>query len=416
MSRRPLEGIRVVEFGVWHAGPGAGAILGDLGAEVIKIESLAGDPERKQGNFGPINTRSVDRDDWCVLFDMSNRNKKSLCIDIARPEGYEVLRRLVEKADVFMTNLRNDTTVRYRVDYESIRLINPTIVHLGVSAYGAKGPLANEGGFDSLGQAISGLLFLRDQDDPAPLQALILDQLAAITASHAAITALLSRTLTGEGQSVHTSLYGAATWMTHANLLFTSALKKNLDLTTFDRRKNSPLRTTFKCGDGRWVMSTNHPEHVHWPTLCRAIGLPGLVDDPRFTTREDRLEHSDALFDVLDAKFREKTSREWIELARAEGLMFTPIQRVGDVLTDEQARANGYVVDFRHEYLGELAVPGFPVEFSGAEAGMQSRAPERGEHSREVLEAVGYSPEEIERLHSSGVALLREEAAEPAAV
>ncbi len=210
----PLEGIRVVEYAIWHAGPGASAILGDMGAEVIKIETLSGDPERSAKQLGSVKFDVQGNSDWSFLFELSNRNKKGICLDIQTPQGREIFHRLVKTADVFLTNLRNSTKPRLGIDYESIRKINPQIIHAGVSGFGVKGPFSDVGAFDPMGQAVSGMLYLTGDDEPVMLQTVVLDQMTSITASHAILTALFYRERHGIGQEVHVSLYSSALWLT----------------------------------------------------------------------------------------------------------------------------------------------------------------------------------------------------------
>lgn len=390
----PLHGIRVIEVGVWHAGPGAGAILGDLGAEVIKVETLEGDPERAHGSFGPMDTSKVEMPNWTTLYEFSNRNKRSITLDITSEDGYGVLRKLVEGADVFLTNLRTSTKPKLKVDYGSIRSINPDVVHVNVSGFGQHGPMADAGGFDPLGQAISGMMFLSGNEEPALLQMIVLDQLTAIAASHAAITALLARERDGHGQEVHTSLYGSAVWLTHMNILAASLMQGKVD-NSWDRLKNPPLRTTYRCGDGKWLMGTNHPEEKYWSRFCQAIGTPELEADPRFLTKADRASSSQDLFEILDAVFLTKERDEWVSILTGSGALFAPVHDIDDVLVDEQAIENGYVTDIDHRALGKIRIPGYPVEFSAHDAGPRSEAPELGEHSREILQELGYSSEDI---------------------
>ena len=310
-GHRPLRGLKVVEVGVWHAGPGAGAILTDLGADVIKVESIAGEPERYLGNFGPIDTAEVNTDDWTVLFDISNRGKRSVSIDLSESDGRSILTRLITNSDVFLTNLRPSSKRKLGLDYESLRKHNEQIIYAGVSGFGAQGPLARAGAFDTLGQAMSGMMYLSGLPEPAPLSILILDQLTAITASHAILTALYERERTGRGQEVHTSLYGSATWLMHANLVVTSVLGRDVDI-AWDRRRNPPLRTTYKCGDGKWIVGTAHPEDRYWAPFCAALGVVELTADRRFATKDQRVAHGPELMEILDEIFLKKDRPGWL--------------------------------------------------------------------------------------------------------
>lgn len=401
----PLAGVRVVEVAVWHAGPGAGAILADLGADVIKVETIEGDPERFFAAFAPMtDTRGLDKPDWTVMFDLSNRGKRAISLDLKQPDGVEVLHRLVEKADVFVSNLRTPTKKSIGIDYETLRKVNERIVHINVTGFGAEGPLADAGAFDNVGQAMSGMMFTASTREPQPLQVMVMDQLAAIAASHAAVTALLARELHGHGQEVNTSLYGAGTWLMYGNLGFTGA-RGEAELGG-DRTERTPLRNLYRCGDGEWIMGTNHPEQKHWPTLCTTLGLDALVDDPRFATVETRHAALPELYHHLDAAFATRSREEWLKVLTDAGLFFAPIKTFADVLDDEQALANGYVADQDHPILGRVRQPGFPMRFSRHTVGARGAAPRLAEHSREILEELGYGVGEIQHLTNAGAVKL----------
>jgi crotonobetainyl-CoA:carnitine CoA-transferase CaiB-like acyl-CoA transferase len=399
---RPLEGIRVVEIGVWHAGPGTAAILGDLGADVVKVETIGGDPERYFGNFGPMDRAPVDIPDWTPLFELSNRNKRSISVDIGTPDGRAVLDRLLAGCDVLVTNLRRGSREQAKLDYASVSAINEKIVYVAVSAFGPAGELASAGGFDPLGQAFSGMVFLADAEEPKLLQMVILDQLTAITASHATVTALLSRERTGAGQEVDVSLYGSATWLLAMNIFSASVLGFEMD-TAWDRTRNPPLRTTYRCGDGKWIFGSNHPEAKYWPPFCDAIGRPELTRDERFDTSEARAANAVTLIGEIDATISTASQEHWLAAFAEHGLLFAPVRRPGDVLTDEQARANNYVTDFRHPALGDITIPGFPMTFGGHEVGPHRPAPGLGEHTDEILHGLGYEPDAVAELRTARV-------------
>ena len=201
---RPLEGIRVVEYGLFHAGPGAGAILGDLGADVIKIEPKDGDPERYWTRLGQLDLALPGGES--AVFQASNRNKKGIGVDIQNPMGQDVFHGLIQKADVFLTNIRKSTKAKLKIDYASLSSVNPTLIHANVSGYGPEGPMSDLGAFDPLGLARSGMMFVSGTDEPLLMHIGILDQATSIALSHAIITALFVRERRGIGQEVHVSL------------------------------------------------------------------------------------------------------------------------------------------------------------------------------------------------------------------
>jgi crotonobetainyl-CoA:carnitine CoA-transferase CaiB-like acyl-CoA transferase len=398
----PLEGIRILEYAIWHAGPGASAILGDMGAEVIKVETLNGDPEREQKHLGAVKLDVSARSDWSFLFEFSNRNKKGICLDINTEKGRQVLNRLVESADVFLTNLRKSTKPKLGIDYESLSKLNPNIIHASVSGFGLEGPMSDIGAFDPMGQAVSGMVFLAGTDEPVLLQTVVLDQATSIAASHAIITALFVRERRGVGQEVHVSLYSSALWLMHANLLATSIMKKN-PIVPWDRSKNSPLRNCFKCKDGKWIMGTNHPEEKFWERFCDITDQQHLKHDPRYADTESRSENAAELMEIYDEVFKVKTRDEWMHIFRNNGFMYAPVQQLEEVLNDRQALVNDYVVDFDHPFLGPMKLPGFPVTFSANSAGTRGASPGLGEHTDSVMKDIGYTDHDVRVLREEGV-------------
>jgi len=398
----PLEGIRIVEYAIWHAGPGASAILGDMGAEVIKVESLSGDPERRQKGLGAVRFDGKSDPDWSFLFEFSNRNKKGICLDIESEKGRRIFSRLIRSADVFLTNLRNSTKPRLGIDYATLSAVNPKIIHASVSGFGLKGPMNDIGAFDPMGQAVSGMMFLTDADEPILLQTVILDQMTSIAASHAILSALVVRERQGIGQEVHVSLYSSALWLMHANLLVTGLMKSN-PVSVWDRLKNPPLRNCYRCKDDNWIMATHNPEPKYWPDFCRITGQDRLLDDPKFKGEMDRLQNSEELVPIFDQVFLTKTRDEWMALFREKGFMFAPVQRINEVLTDPQAVENDYVLDFDHPVFGKVKIPGFPVTFSANRVGIRSLSPKLGEHTDSVLQDVGIDGAEIDALRDEGI-------------
>ncbi len=396
----PLAGIKVVEYGVFHAGPGASAILGDLGAEVIKVESPSGDPLRNwrrvgAGSFALPNDKNV-------LFELSNRNKKGVCIDITHPRGRNIFNQLVKGADVFLTNLRKSTKEKLGVDYESIKQINRSIIHANVSGYGPDGPVADVGAYDPMGQARSGMMFITGNKDPVLIQIAVLDQATCIAASHAIITALFVRERQGYGQEVHASLFGTALWLTYVNMIIAGSglLDPNV---RWERKANSPVRNSFCCRDGKWIFGVHHPEERYWPLVCNATGLERLVSDPRFRDYDSRVRNASVLVGIFDEVFATKDRDEWIEMLLSNGLMFSPVQTLDDVLSDPQALANKYVVEFEHPDFGNVKIPGYPVHFSKGAAGTRKAAPELGADTSEVLGTLGYSDAEVQGLMREGI-------------
>ena len=398
--RRPLEGIRILEYAIFHAGPGASAILGDMGAEIIKIEAGQGDPVRIWTQVGKFSMDLPSK--RSLMYELSNRNKKGITLDIKQERGKEVFHRLLKNSDVFLTNLRKTTKDKLGLDYETISKINPQIIHANVSGFGPEGPMNDLGAFDPMGQAISGMMFATGTKDPSMMQVAVLDQATAIATSHAIMSSLYIRERYGIGQEVHVSLYSTAIWLLHANMLVSGLM--NVDASVgWERPHNTPLRNNFCCKDGNWVMGVHHPPEKYWETFCRATGQEALIEDPRFLDEDKRTENCPELVAIFDEVFATKTRDEWMGILMQNGLMFCPIQRCIDVLKDPQAIENNYMVDFDHPDFGTIKIPGFPIHFSSFEANTTAAAPSLGQHTDEVLSDAGYSMQEIDEMRQSKV-------------
>ena len=390
-----LDSIRVVECGVFHAGPGAVAILGELGAEAIKVETLSGDPERTWYGLGHLNLKAPDSNS--MMFEVSNPNKKSICLDIEHPQGRRVFEDLIRTADVFVTNLRKSTRSRLKIDYPSLAKIHSKLIYAGISGFGPEGPLSDAGAFDPMAQARSGMMFATGSGEPLLMQLAVLDQAAAISASQAILGALFYRERFGTGQEVHVSLYGTALWLMQPNVTIRGMF--SLDpAVLWAREQNSPLRNCFLCRDGNWIMGTHHPEERYWKPFCEATGQSRLLDDARFSDEAGRQKRYPELIAIFDSVFAGKTRNEWMGIFPAHGLMFSPVQRIEDVLRDDQALANGYVRPFEHPVYGEGKAAGFPVHFGRVRTVARKSAPALGEHTRQVLGELGYTDHQIDRL------------------
>jgi crotonobetainyl-CoA:carnitine CoA-transferase CaiB-like acyl-CoA transferase len=396
---RPLDGIRVVEYATFHAGPGGNAILGDLGADVIKIERSSADPLRFWTRVAGLDFRMPN--DQGIVFEAANRSKRGICLDITSEKGRGVFERLLAEADVFLTNLRGPTREKLGIDYAAVRRIHPGIIYASVSGYGPQGPMKHAGGYDPLGQAISGMAYVTGTRTPELMHLGLLDQAAAITVSHAIITALLARERQGISQQVHVSLYGTALWLQYINLLMSATLGAD-PCVSEDRTHHSPLRNTFCCRDGKWILGAHHPEEKYWTDFCEVTGQTDLLSDPRFTSAAGAPRDFAALNQIFDRVFATRTRDRWVALLQKRGLMFCPVQHISEVPDDPQAVENRYCVPFSHPVLGEVPLPGYPIHFSAQTAGTTAAAPQIGEHTDEILSGLGYSAAEIASLRESG--------------
>jgi formyl-CoA transferase len=338
-----------------------------------------------------------------IFFQISNRNKKGIYLDIEKEKGREIFHRLVKEADVFLTNLRKSTKAKLGIDYDSLRPVNPQIIHANVSGYGPEGPMKDLGAFDPLGQARSGLMYVTGGSEPVLLHGGVMDQATAIAASHAILTALLVRERSGMGQEVHVSLYGTGLWLMYPNIMLSNVLSLGPMDISANRYDHSPLRNLFRCKDEKWIMATHHPEEKYWPRFCKATGQTVLLSDPRFTDNSGRKVHCAELVAIFDKVFATKTRDEWVEILLTEKLMVCPVLNINEIQDDPQARVNDYVVDFKDRLLGDVMIPGYPVHFSVNRAGTRSFAPTLGEHTDLVMHQIGYTDQEIQKLKKEGV-------------
>ncbi|MDY6908155.1 MAG: CoA transferase [Chloroflexota bacterium] len=401
---QPLEGIRVLEWGTFHAGPGANAILAEMGAEVIKIEQPGvGDPMRHQARFGHA---SFELPGGRSLFnEASNRSKKGITVNLTQEQGREIAYRLVSRSDVFLTNFRPQVVEEMRMTYPTLLEHNPRLIYVSVSAYGSRGPDSRRGGFDFQGQARSGLMFAMGEPDMPPmvLHFGVIDQATAIMTSHAILTALLMRERFGIGQHVHTSILGTAMYLQYMNVL--TALQLKRDVPKHHRSDTDPLRNYYRCQDGRWLCMA-FPAHWEdrWPMLCQAMGHPELQDHPEFSTREMRLKNTTSLVTVFDDIFATRPRDEWLKAFAEIDLIACPVNSALELESDPQVMENEYIIDFDDPDYGTVRLPGYPVHFSETSVRTKSIAPALGEHNEEVLSGIGgYSAEEIARFRREAV-------------
>ncbi len=403
--KQPLEGIRVLEWGAYHAGPGGTAILADLGAEVIKIEQPGkGDPSRLAFL---VNRSSFKLLDGSSLWnECANRGKRSILIDMDKDEGKEIAYRLVSKCDVFLTNFRRQRVESMKMDYPILSQHNSQLIYASVSAYGQKGPDCDLGGFDYQGQGRSGLMWTVGEDDMPPLvsQFGILDQATAIMISHQIMAALLMRERQGVGQEVHVSVLSAGLYLHYVNTF--TALMDDMEVPRHARKKEHATRNYYRCGDDKWFIMTvpAHKRQQQWPKLCEVLGHEELVTDSRFDSDENRLANAGELIPILDDIFAARPRDEWLKALKANDFVCCEVNRPSELKDDEQIMANDYIVEFEHPERGNTKIPGYPGHFSKAWAGTKSASPKMGQHTDDIMAEIGdYEADDIARLLADGI-------------
>jgi crotonobetainyl-CoA:carnitine CoA-transferase CaiB-like acyl-CoA transferase len=387
-----LEGTVAVEVSGHVAGPYAGSLLGDLGCEVIKVE-LPGEGDTHRG-------RNPKYEGYGPSFRALNRNKKSLTLNIKKQEGKRVLLRLLERADILLENFRPETRKRLGLDYGELSQLNPKLIHCSISGYGQSGPYRDRPGFDTIGQALSGMLGLvTDLDNPKVAGFSITDHSTGAFAAHGILAALLARQKTGRGQFVDVSLL-------QVSLAFIeSHVADYLNGGEAVSRENFP-RGRIYC----FIPSDQRPLVVHlsghqesWAGLVKAAGRIDLLSDPRFATRQTRTKHHYEILEILQEEFRKRPRDHWLEALDANGVATAPINTIQEVLQDPRIKHMGIPREIHHPRVGPSNLIGTPVNLSDTPAQFIRPAPLLGEHTDEILKICGYDKEAIQGLRARGV-------------
>lgn len=379
----PLSGINVVELGVWIAGPAAGGILADWGADVIKIEPPEGDPSRlfhaMLGALLPSNP----------IFELDNRSKRSIMLDLQQSADLETALKLIDQADVFVTNIRTAALERLGLDYESLADRFPKLIYAHITGFGREGPDANRPAFDIAAfwsrSGMADLLTAPDQTPPFQRGGMG-DHNTGLAAAGAVSAALFERTKSGRGQLVSTSLFREGTYTIGFDL--NTKLMWGVDIGNNDRRvASSPTTNNYRLRDGKriWVVGID-PER-HWPSLCRVAGRSDLIEDQRFASPSLRRDNAGDLIAMLDAAFADMSMTDVQALAEQEPDFFwVPVNSLDDLLVDPQFEASGALVEVPDgpDSAATTTMVATPVDYSRTPAKPRSLAPELGEHSDEI--------------------------------
>jgi crotonobetainyl-CoA:carnitine CoA-transferase CaiB-like acyl-CoA transferase len=394
----PLDGIRVIDWTIWQQGPVCSVMLGDLGADVVKVEErVGGDPGR-----GVLRAQGIDLSDRPnFYFEANNRNKRSITVDLKKPEGLEIVRRLADGADVFVQNFRQGVAARLGLDAKTLRARNPRLVYASATGYGPLGPDSGDPSFDYLGLARSGIMMSAGEpdDDPLAIAGGIADQMGAVMLAYGVLAALLAREKTGHGQEVDASHLGSMAWLQGLGLSARLMLGRALPRTP-RKYANNPLWNHYKCADGEWLALAMIQGDRYWANICNVLGIPEAGSDPRFATIVDRMMNAGDCIAILDATFATRPRAEWLDLLRKGGDFIVSVVNSVDQLPDDvQVQANRYVTQFDHPTFGATKVVGIPIGLSDTPGSLRRPAPEFGQHTEEILtEMLGYSWEEVGRL------------------
>ncbi|WP_254861518.1 CaiB/BaiF CoA transferase family protein [Halovivax gelatinilyticus] len=394
MPSQPLDGLSVLELSTMVAGPYAGQMLGDMGADVVKIERPAGG-ELARGIEPDLGGESF-------YYLTPNRNKRSLALDVTSEQGRAAFLDLAERADVVLLNFPPAFADRYEIDYETVRERNEEIIYCSVSAFGHTGPYREYNGVDTTIQALSGAMSMTRSEESPPMRSgmPMNDVYASLYAVQGILLAVLNRRQTGEGDFVDVSLLDAA--LAGLTTRATYSLATGEPYPPFGRQHNyfAP-EGVFEAADGEIHLSIITDRH--WHRFCDVVGADELVDDPRFETLDDRIENHDACNDAVAAAVGSYSVDELLESLREAGVPAAPINDTVSVWDDPQVEAREMLQTMDHPDVGDVDTLGFPIKFRNAIQSIETHPPRLGEHSRAVLRAVGYDDEEIDQLVDAGV-------------
>jgi len=396
-----LEGLKVIEYATYVAAPGAGGIMADWGADVIKVEPPGGDPIRMF--FASVGIEGVSVN---PVFELDNRGKRGVVLDTAQDAGREALLKLIDGADVFLTNVRPGGLKRAGLDFETLRQRNPRLVYATLTGYGLDGPDADRPGMDSAAfWARSGLaaLFRPKGGEPVQLRTALGDHVASVAIVSGVLAALFERQRTGKGRLVEAALLRVAHYVGGSDF----AIQHSYGRTASNRPRRdvpNPLINYFKTKDEHWISLLTRQGEKDWPPLCRALKLDSLIEDERFSRAKARRANGADLVDVLDEAFAVFTLAEVAGRLDAEEMIWSPVQTAAEAIIDPQAIAAGAVVQTPQHEGPPINAPGAPIRFPGADDGPKGPAPKLGEHTRAVLTQLGYSQDEINALYASGAA------------
>jgi len=395
MSKGPLTGMRVLELAQIMAGPTAGMMLADLGADVIKVEKLPGGDDSRDYQDPQVNGVSAP-------FLMLNRGKRGIALNLKHARGREILLRLVKDADVLTENYRRGTLEKFGLGYDVLAKVNPGLIYAAVSGYGRTGPYADKAGFDLIAQGFSGLMSITGEPGGAPAKTgnPVADINAGILAVVGICAAYAHKLRTGQGQMVDTSLMEAAVQQTYWQAAIYFATGQSPQALGSAHALTAPYQA-FHAADG-WL-NIGGANQANWERLTDVLGHPEWKSDPRFRANSDRMRNRAALTEEINAVLSKRTRADWMQAFDAAGVPAGPVHSIAEAIEHPQTRARGMVLELEHPQAGVTRALGNPLHFSATPGGSTLPAPLLGQHTREVLRECGYSDAEIDAFAADGV-------------
>ncbi len=391
-----LDGIKVIEHSTALAGPYCAQLLGDLGAEVIKIERPDGGDQAR--GWGPPFVGSES-----AYFLGSNRNKRGMTLDLSKAEGRQILHQLLERADVLIHNVpREATRQKLGLDEQTCRAINSKLIWASITGFGNSGPYAERAGYDIIAQGMSGTMHVTGEPDSPPMRfpTPMADLTAGIYTALAIVSALLAKERTGEGQAIDTALLDSqVTWLSNlaSNYLTAGEPAQKLGNAHPSIVPYQPIPTADD-----WIIVAIGSERL-WQSLVEVLAWPELGADPRFATNKDRLAHRDELVPMLADRFRQKGAKEWLQKLEGADIPAGPILKPEQILNEPHLLSRGMIVELEHPAIGVYRMLGNPMKFSKSPVSYRRPAPLLGEHNMEILSELGYRKDRIAQLQKTSV-------------
>jgi len=389
-----LKNVRILDFSRVLAGPFATMVLGDLGAEVIKIEPPNGDETRFWAPL--INGESA-------YFLSINRNKKSIVLDLKKPEAKEIVYKLVRESDVIIENFRSGVPEKLEIDYNTLKKIKPDIIYCSIKGFGSKSPYENKPAYDLLIQAMSGLMTVTGDEESPPIRVAfaLFDIIAGLIASTSILAAIIERSMTKQGKFIEVSLYDSA--------IFAMSYVAEIYLLTgkIPRKMGSAHPSivpyqTFKCKDDKHIAVAVTNEKF-WVNLCEALAMKELCDDPKFKSNPDRVKNRGILIPILEQKFSERARDEWLKVLEKYDVPCAPVYELDEVFQDIHVLSSGIIAEINHNILGTIKQLSYPAMFNNERLKIRLPPPTLGADTLLILEKLGYTKDQIEKLKSNGV-------------